>query len=482
MTGRGSSPIQSSVQTTSKRSTTALTNDIKKRIKTFIIAHLINRKRHNSPTNYDDWDVLRPYLKAGFDVVLATYKNGKSQDKSESEIADDVAGLEAKNTAERKWHELCLSIISSGVSWRSVVNVVRVAVGKRGVSNPIEDLLSEGNIRSHIVKHLDYDEFKTLMNAPNNGVGQLDNDAKIEFIMQVNDPQSRLFRRMIRWIQQEEFTYVKWLLKYMTANIVDKKGNVTGHVSINVNTQRDTTILMEAIIMLYHQLKNRKPTSALDFIKYLLSRDDIDLQVSKKWTGGTIHSPISAALVYNTYNLGNSEMWDVVKLILNKKPLRELYNKYIKDFPNCYGILMKNGTVHSIYDNVWIVCNQSAAHVEWLIANGGMDAYATADGYGNIRHSIEALAETNRNDMIAKQTELTANDAALKKTLEDMEKLKDEIASLQSLVSQQKDDVKKATDEYNRVVNIQQRMDDTFYRYNILGGNNKLRLRQKKNK
>lgn len=459
----------------------SLSDNELKRIKTFIVAHHIHRKKANSPTDYDNWEVLRPHLKRGFDAVLAAYTQARNQGKTDEEIHVIVEGLNSQNKAEKKWHELCLFLIASGVTtWRTVMNGVKTSFNRIGYTytNHVEDLLSEGNVRHNVLKNLNLNDYDSFVGRRSH---KWTNEEKAHFIMQLNDPKSKMFDQWITLFQRdlhENIPYAKYVLKNIRANIVDKSGQVTGVMEIDLNTHNPSSgsLLIKSLMGL-KQGYNQVTTADFQFIRDLIQDTKID--VSIEWivdageNVGSVQTALSYALWFARPSMNMPLMWEVVKLIAGKRPLKELYMTSDNTYKNTYGVWKYKEREPSVIDNVWIARNLPVDKVEWLIENGGLDTSATADGWANIRHSLESQSSDAKDQLQTYQQELATTQSSIQ-TLEEQ---------LETLIIAEKQQLKLATsiqEEYEDLMQARQRLDDTFYKYRIFGGGKKTKKKLKK--
>lgn len=383
-----------------------LTEEDIQRIKKLLVAFMIHRKRDNSPTDYNDWDQLRPVLKEGFDNALK----------------GTTASTSSLNQAQRKWQELCESLVASGVtSWSSLMSGIKKALSqiKYNYENPVEDLLSEGHIRQSIFKHLDVQELQKLLKSKN--IDSLSNDDKLELLSQINDPTSKINEEIHEWIRDGEDCVLATKLLSMQADILDKSGNVTGVKKLDVNLiNREYGTFLESALQ-GNSIYDNYATKRYILAKYLIdSGADASIPMILDNNRYIKHNAFSFALFFSTKFDG---MWDIVKYILLNRPISDFYHPKIET-PHTFGKYMIFLEVYKI-DLTWIILNFPRDKINWLITHGKLDAQVMIEDYemafDEIKKVYEPLeADLNRDRQ--QQVELKARYESVLNTL--IEKLK----------------------------------------------------------
>lgn len=254
-------------------------------MKTFLMALMKHRKRDNSPTQYTEWEVIRPRLKAMFDHVKAEYAKWTKQGKSMEEMALAVHGMPSRNMAEKKAQELFFSLISSGANaWKHVVPGVKSAYDSIAfdTTNPVVSLLEEGHVRSRVLKHLTLLENLKFMGKRK---GQrLSNEDATQVILQLNDPSSQSFHELYSMAMTGDLDYVWKLVDMLAAMAVDGS---TPRFNINTHMKNGNCLFL-AVILRYiescrmsrflqqHKTFTNDRDKCFEFLKHLLDTYDID--------------------------------------------------------------------------------------------------------------------------------------------------------------------------------------------------------------
>lgn len=478
-------PVPATVPATRKKTTRNLTSDEKKRIKTFLVAHMIHRKRNNSPTDYSDWDTMRATLKQGFEEVLNLYNELKSQNKSAEEIRTHVLqNLPAANKAQAKWHELSLELISSGVdSW----NVVRAAAkdGTETINytheNPVEDLLQEGHIRERVFKKLSINEFKKYFDKDR--VAEFTKEQRLDFILQANDPSSKIHLDIVNWIQKGEWTYMKWFFKTVRTEVDGAK------VAIDINAHNAGSYLLDLLVTipnLHRQLEHNKFLEVTDFVKFLV--EDMKINVFVKHShAGAYFNAMTLALYMCAQPSWAGVAWDIVKILLKSYKLTDFYYDGIPEKLTPYGGKHYGVVVtpqkEYVVNNMWICDQLRIDQFAWLLEHGGMDPRETGGLYPDIQDYINKTYNKAKDDYdtIEKSYNVTTN--ALADIQNRLRSLKDEQTTLAELARAQQTELSTKQTLLGSLSNKKQGIDTTLNRMNVyLGGGKKTKTRKTNNK
>lgn len=390
--------------TTSKPKTRPLTEDDIQRIKKLLVAFMIHRKRDNSPTDYNDWDQLHPVLKEGFDNVL----KGRTTSTS------------ALNQSQRKWKELCESLVASGVtSWTSLMSGIKKALSriKYNYENPVEDLLREGHIRKNIFKNLKLLEIKKLLNRRN--ISDFSNDEKLDLLSQINDPTSAINEQIHISILEGSYEFILSVLN-IQADIIDKNGNVTDTVKVDVNVINPTygTYLESTLKGKLIQIKgNHIQTIGIEHI-YKLATHLLDLNadasIPMKMKNDKFYiaqNAFSYALLNSASNSLLPSMWDIVKYILRNRPISDFYHPKL-DSPHAFGKIRTFSPYDDTIDLVWIIKRLSITQINWLITHGGLNLQTMLEDYEIALNDITKTYEPLKADL--DRLEQERNDADIR--------------------------------------------------------------------
>ena len=366
-------PSQQPLLSASKATYRRLTEDDIQRIKKLLVAFMIHRKRGNSPTDYNDWDKLRPVLKQGFDNALK----------------GTTASASSLNKAQQKWQELCESLVASGVtSWTSIMSGIKKALSqiKYTYENPVQDLLSEGHIRQNIFKNLELSDIKKLLNRKT--IDEFSNDEKLDIISLMNDPTSAINEQIHLSILDGKYELLPQLLN-MQAYIKDKNGNVTDTVKVDVNvinpkygTYLESTLKGNLIKIKGNHIKTIGIEHIYKLATLLLDLNaDASIPMKMKDDFYIAQNAFSYALLNSASNNLLPSMWDIVKYILRNRPISDFYHPKL-DSPHAFG---KIRTSYSPYDNtidlVWIIKRMSITQINWLITHGGLNLQTMIEDY-----------------------------------------------------------------------------------------------------
>lgn len=375
-----SQPLASS----SKPKSRPLTEEDIQRIKNLLVAFMIHRKRDNSPTDYNDWDQLRPILKEGFDHAL------KGTGASTSSL----------NQAQRKWQELCESLVASGVtSWTSLMSGIKKALSqiKYVYENPVEDLLSEGHIRKNIFKHLDLSEIKKLLNRKT--TADFSNDEKLDLLSQINDPTSAINDQIhISILEEGSFEFLSSVFN-VQADIIDKNGNVTDTAKVDVNVINPTygTYLESALRANLSHYNYHDQLRGYTFATYLLDSNadaSIPLKLDNASRRNTLNAFSLALLNSNHIPI----MWDIVKYILRNRPISDFYHPKV-DSPHAFGKYNTISPYQRTIDLVWIIKNLSMTQINWLITHGKLDLRTMIEDYEIALDAVKDIYKQLKTDL-----------------------------------------------------------------------------------
>lgn len=448
----------------------SLTQEDIQKMKKFLVAFLIHRKRHNSPTNYDEWDTLRPVLKSGFEDALNDHQNWWNTSKSDH-----------RNTAEKKWYEFCRSLIASGVtSWPIVMNGIKKAVQMiiYTYENPVENLLSEGHIRHNILKHMGLDEFKTLVNKDT--LINFSNEEMLDFISQVNNPNSSINNQVHLWIRGT-FRNYPWLIWFLNlrADIKAKDGTVTGVASINPNVinREYGTYLHSALLALYAQYSRWENSDLLDLIRHLIDSNadasinfNIDMAASRyneESEDSSMHTPLSFAIWYASKS-SKDDAWGIVKKMLAKRPLTDFYNPHVKS-PHAFGMWRwKGNDMPEVIDNVWIVKHFTPSQIDWLLEHGGMDPLATTEDFAIALEDTKKMYEKTKADLDLNQQKLN--------------RMKEEMKPLETMVTRLGKTILSYSTDFVKLTNKQEKINEIINKYKLHGGKRKNQRKKQSNK
>lgn len=451
-----------------------LTADDKEELMQFLKAQIIHRKRHNSPTDYHDLVAIQSYLRNGFESVLKAFL-----DASHNNSAIRLDDIPAKNEAERQWHKLCYSLISSGMtSWQNLRNGVDHVLKQMNATSTnrvMDELLVEGNTRRTIQKHMDLEEILDLFGRARKE--NLTNEQKLDIIMQANDANSTLFQHILtKWpYSSYGIQHLLWLYRDLQADVVDNHGNVKvmradpNQQGVTQNQSEHANVLMLAIMALVHFRTQGVKTNVdniFELIRYLIEDRNADITLPCTWLAGTskgtCHTPLGYAFIYATHPHVKEMVWDIIKMILKRKPMRELYLTNDKGYQNVYGYSVKNGKTH-IVDNVFVAESLSGEKLEWLLEHGGMDPRATSYGRYSVKGYIEKMIRDSQKRLNVIEQKLPPKKELEQKLSDELNALKHQITSLETELT----DTSGMIEEYK---STSEKLNAVFDRFNMYDG------------
>jgi hypothetical protein len=346
-----------------------LTADEEKSLKNLLMAFMIHRKEHGSPTDYQQWNVIKKYLAPIFKLAKEAITEGK--DISTIPLTKQT---EDAKIAENKWREFFIGqLIKNNEEWPVISNRVQEVYRTLKYVNTeqLHNVVPEGNIRNTVLHTISFEDYKKMINKT---AKKMTREQKLDAIYQFNDPTSEMSLELrSTWPEKGEFEKIKEVVENL---------NVDG-IMINVNLIHDNKYLLKSIVMfIYNALINPTPQVVLinrgmAYFEAFLDNYNFDLTIIERIDNvkSNIISILFALYIKTTTVRPRNVIWKMITIILKKRPLREFYVGTSKKHTKSYGITFTKISI----DNVSLMRYMDSARFTWLVEEGGMDI---TEGYG----------------------------------------------------------------------------------------------------
>ena len=417
----------------------ALTADEKASLKNLLMAFMIQRKRNQSPTDYQQWNVIKRYLAPIFKVVKEAIAEGKDIDTIPLTKQTEDAKI-----AENKWREFFIGqITKNNEEWPNISNKIQEVYRTLKYVNTeqLHNVVPEGNIRNTVLRTISYEDYKKMINKT---AKKMTSEQKLDAIRQFNNPTSTMSLELRSiWPKKGEFENIKEVLENLYVN----------GIIININLIRNKTYLLKSIVTyIYNLLIDTTPNvilinKGIAYFKEFLDIYNFDFTVMEKTnnTKSNIVSILFTLIIKANKTDIKNKLWEMLETILKKKPLYELYVGTLENKGKYYGISFDNSSI----DNVTLMKILEPAKFNWLVEEGGMDI---SEGYGGMTvfetsEYIKGDLEREKRNVEQTITEATTLISNLQAQIRD---LQETINNMQQTTTQNQSQLNKLTASYDR--------------------------------
>jgi hypothetical protein len=438
----------------------------------YLKAYIIHRKRNQSPTKHaDDPTQMINNLRKIYTQLLKKPKG-------------DTPEIATRPVYEQKWIELATHLIQSGVtSWRVLDHGLKKAYSsiQFQISNPVEDLLQEGHIRERVFTKIDTSDIQKYYDKDR--VGNFTKEQMLDYILQANNPSSKIHLDIVKWIQKGEWSYMKWFFKTVQTEVDGVK------VTIDINAHNAGSYLLDllvAIPILHKNLEHNRFLEVTDFVKFLV--EDMKINVFVKHShAGAYFNAMTLALYMCVQRLWAGVAWDIVKILLKSYKLTDFYydgipEKLTPHGGKHYGVVVIPQKEYVI-NNMWICDQLRIEQFVWLLEHGGMDPRETGGLYPDIQDYMNKTYKKVKDDFetIEKSYNVTTN--ALADIENRLRSLQDEQTTLTELARTQQTELSTKQTLFRSLGDKKQGIDTTLDKMNVyLGGGKKIKTNKASNK
>lgn len=447
-------------------------------VKGFIKALIVYRKQNDSPSEYKNWAVLEDFLKTIYNKVRSLYISQTKNSKTLEYIKKHIAKMPYKHEAEKKWRDICLTFIISHETllWKKIVKDVKSAFESIQfvIEYPLENIMGDGYMRNSVFKDMELKEILTFftgktykndlsLNQLKEVFNRLSEQQLDDITLQLNDGSSAVFTELFHLCKYSDMDSLNKLKLFID---IFKKFDINTVTSDGRHIFSELIYNFVDLIIMNKYSRNEYGRELFYFIKNLWSNFDIHVSAIC-YTGNSFrgYKPIRIVGYLLLCAFNQPLIWELLQMILQKIPLRELYDDTIKEHGNVYAVNIDG----AIIDNIWIIRKYPPSHVDWLIEHGGMDPYNSGSRKQSLRRSLHALRDTSETQIPKFTTELTQTQQSIVDMLNNIRQMRQTVEQLQIQESIDRKNLTNAQRDFLEYQQASASLEDVFAKHKIGG-------------